>query len=320
MEKGYSIRSIARQLGRSHSNILGEIKRNSVRGRYDPIKADHKAYVRRKYAKYQGMKIAENESLKKYVDDHLYDDQSPEAIAGRIAKHEKRLPSISKDSIRRYIKSIHGRRVEYHRIQQKRKRKRGRKRPKTTKLQERTFIDKRPKYIQERRHVGDAEADFLLSCKTGKGIILSLADRKIRVGFLEQILRVTIVNVHKAFQKIKERLPELKSISIDNDLLLQKHKELERLLGVKIYFCHPYHSWEKGTIENTNKYIRREIPKGSDISRYSEQFIKKLEDKLNRRYMKVLDYKTPQEKLNEHRKRKKRLRALKERLSGLIEP
>ena len=255
------------------------------------------------------MKIAEHTELQKYVDDHLYDDQSPEAIAGRVTRHEKHLPKISKNSIRRYIKSVYGRRVEYHRIKQRRKRKRSRKRPKLSKLQDRTFIDKRPKYIQERRYVGHAEADFLLSGKTGKGIILSLVCRKIRVSFLEQILEITIANVHKAFQRIKERFPELNTISTDNDLLLQKHKELEKLLGVKIYFCHPYHSWEKGSIENTNKYVRKDIPKSSDISRYSKRFIQKLEDKLNRRYMKVLRYKTPQEMLNEHRKHKKHSRA-----------
>lgn len=309
-------------MGRSHSSILNEVKRNSVRGSYDPRKADHKAYVRRKYAKYQGMKIAEQKELKKYIDIRLYDDQSPEAIAGRIAKYEKHLPSVSKDSIRRYIKSIYGRRVEYHRVRQKQKRKRSRKRLKVTKLQDRTFIDKRPKYIQERSCIGHAEADFLLSGKSGKGIVLSLTDRKIRASFLERILETTIINVHLAFQKIKKRFPELKSISADNDLLLQKHKELEKLLGVKIYFCHPYHSWEKGTIENTNKYVRRDIPKGSDISRYSKRFIKRLEAKLNRRYMKVLAYKTPREMLNGHRKRKKRLRAVEkeEKKGGLIGP
>lgn len=265
--------------------------------------------MRRHEAKYQGMRVAEHTGLKKYVDDNLYDDQSPEAIAGRVAKHEKHLPSVSKNSIRRYIGSVYGRRVEYHRVQQKRKRKRSGKRPKVTELKDRTFIDKRPKYIQERRCVGDAEADFLLSGKTGKGIILSLVCRKIRVSFLEQILEVTIANVHKAFQRIKERFPELKSISTDNDILLVKHKELEKELGVKIYFCHPYHSWEKGSIENTNKYVRKDIPKSSDISRYSKRFIQKLEDKLNRRYMKVLRYKTPQERLDDHRKHKKRSRA-----------
>ena len=255
------------------------------------------------------MKIAEHTELQQYVDDHLYDDQSPEAIAGRVTKHEKHLPKISKNSIRQYIRSVYGRRVEYHRTKQRRKRKRSRRRPKVTQLKDRVFIDKRPKYIQERRYVGHAEADFLLSGRTGKGIILSVVCRKIRVSFLEQILEVTIANVHKAFQRIKERFPEIKTISTDNDLLLQKHKELEKLLGVKIYFCHPYHSWEKGSIENTNKYIRKDIPKSSDISRYSKRFMQKLEDKLNRRYMKVLRYKTPQEMLNEHRKHKKHSRA-----------
>ena len=264
-----------------------------MKGKYDPQKADHESYVRRHEAKYQGKKINDNAELKKYVDENLYDDMSPEAISGRITKHEKHLPSISKDSIRRYIKSVYGRRVEYHRTQKKRKRRWGKKRARVTELKDRTFIDKRPQYIQNRRYVGHAEADFLLSGKTGQGIILSLACRKIRVSFLEQILKVTIENVHEAFQKIKKRFPELKSVSTDNDLLLQKHKELEKLLKIKIYFCHPYSSWEKGSIENTNKYVRKDIPKGSDISKYSKQFVRKLEAKLNRRYMKVLNYKTP---------------------------
>lgn len=267
--------------------------------------------MRRQEAKYQGMKIVKHGELRTYVDGNLYADQSPEAIAGRIKTHEKRLPSVSKDSIRRYIASIYGRRVEWHRSIQRKKRRWRKKRVKLTQLKDRIFIDRRPRYIQQRRRVGDAEADFIVSGKNGTGIILTLACRKIRVSFLEQILEVTIPHVHAAFQRIQERFPELASITIDNDVLLQKHKELEELLGVKIYFCHPYHSWEKGTIENTNKHIRRDIPKGSDISKYSKKFIKKLERKLNHRFMKVLYYKTPREMLQEHRKRKKRLRALK---------
>ncbi len=170
----------------------------------------------------------------------------------------------------------------------------------------RSHLDKRPQYIQNRERVGDAEADFILSGKSGHGILLTLACRKIRVSFIEEILEITIPQVHEAFQRIQKRFPELASISTDNDVLLQKHKELEKLLGVKIYFCHPYHSWEKGTIENTNKYIRKDIPKGSDISTYSKRFIRKLEAKLNRRFMEVLNYHTPQEMLEAHRKRKKR--------------
>ena len=303
-QKGYSLRAIARVLKRSISTIVDEVKINSVNGKYDPRKADHKAYVRRWRSKYQGMKIAEDKELKKYVDKNLYDDLSPEVIAGRIPKHEKHLIPVSKDSIRRYIKSVHGRRVEYHRINQRRKRKRSRKRPISLRLRDRIFIDKRPKYINQRKRIGDAEADFVVSGKSGIGIILNVTDRKSRATFLEQIIHVTIENVHRAFLKIKERFPELKTITTDNDILMQKYKELEVLLNVKIYFCDPYSSWQKGTVENSNKYVRRDIPKSSDISKYSKRFIKKLEAKLNRRIMKCLGYQTPQEVLDKHRNTK----------------
>ncbi len=122
-----------------------------------------------------------------------------------------------------------------------------------------------------------------------------VADRKSRAPFLEQILDVTIENVHQAFLRIKKRFPEMRTVTTDNDILLRHHKKLEKLLGVSIYFCQARHPWEKGTVENINGYIRRDIPKGSDISRYSKTFVRSIERKLQRRIMEVLDYKTPLE-------------------------
>jgi transposase, IS30 family len=80
---------------------------------------------------------------------------------------------------------------------------------------------------------------------------------------------------------------------------------LEKLLDVKIYFCHPYHSWEKGGVENANMEIRKFIPKGSDLSRCDKKFVRAIEEHLNGRFMKCLKYKTPEEKLNDHRKKTK---------------
>jgi IS30 family transposase len=274
------LRSIASVLGRSVSSISDEIRINSVNGAYQPKKASHKAYVRRRQSKYQGKKIVGNYKLRELVEKMLYDDNSPSNIAGRIANHEKHLPSVSQDSIYRYIRSIYGRKIEYYRQTKKTRPKK--RRAKTKKLGERTFIDQRPKTIDLRQKVGDAEADFIVSGKNGRGIILVIADRKTRNAFLEKIIKVNIENVHCSFLKIKERLPEMKTITTDNDLLFKKHLELEKLLNVKIYFCHPYHSWEKGTVENINKYIRRDILKGSNISKYSKKFIREVEDKLNR--------------------------------------
>ena len=101
----YPLRAIARSMHRSVSTISDETRRNKVRGTYDPTKADHKAYVRRQEAKYQAMKIVERPDLKAFVEKHLYDDQSPQAIAGRIRMREKHLPAIGKASIYRYIAS-----------------------------------------------------------------------------------------------------------------------------------------------------------------------------------------------------------------------
>jgi len=302
-EKGYSLRDIAHALGRSVSTISDEIKRNTVKGAYDPRKADHKAYMRRRQSKYQGMHIASDRETKTFVDRSLLDDLSPEAIAGRMRSQEKNTVGMSKDSIYRYIKSVHGRKVEAHRKKKKqRRKKRGVMHPS---IADRVFIDKRPRYINTRRWVGDMEGDFVVSGRGGKGILLVVVDRKLRIAFLELIVEVGIETVHDAFLRIKKRFPEMKSLTLDNDILFRRHGELASLLEVKIYFCHSYHSWEKGTVENVNKYIRRDIPKGTDLSKLSPSFIACLEQKLNRRPMKCLEYQTPRERLDEYRHKKK---------------
>ena len=240
LDKGYSQREVARTLGRSNSTISDEIKRGGVKGVYDPLKAHHKAYVRRHGSKYQAMKIINHHELQDFVERSLYDGQSPGNIAGRVKKREKHLPSIGKDSIYRFISSIYGRKIEYERSKKK-KWQRGQKK-KMKKIEGRVFIDKRPKAINERRRLGDVEADFIVSGKNSKGILLTVVDRKTRFSFIEQILEVSIQNVEKAFQKIKKRFPELRTVTTDNDILFRRHKRLEKLLSVKIYFCHPYHS------------------------------------------------------------------------------
>ena len=137
--------------------------------------------------------------------------------------------------------------------------------------------------------------------------MLVVVCRKLRNAFIEKITKTTIKNVHLAFARIKKRFPEMETTTTDNDILLQKHKELAKEINVKIYFCHPYHSWEKGTVENTNMHIRKYIPKGSDISKYSKSFIKKIEEKINRRILECLGYLTPAEALKKYRKTKKTL-------------
>ena len=301
-KRGYSYREIGYALGRSVSNISSEINNNSVKGKYNPTKAQHKAYVRRHDASYRGKRIVNCEALRKFIEQNLLDGQSPEAISGRIKHHKKHLPNISKNTIYRFLRSPYGKIIGL-KLKKKKYRK---KRFKVTQLKDRVFIDKRPKIIEERDRVGDLEADFIVSGRDGKGILLVVVDRKLRVSFLEIIYQATIDEVHESFKRIKKRFPEMRTLTIDNDLLFQMHKALERLLDVKIYFCDPYSSWQKGTVENRNKVIRKFIPKGSDLSQYDRGEVKTVENFLNNRYLKCLKYATPEEKLEIYYTRKKK--------------
>lgn len=242
--------------------------------------------------------------LQKTIDAYLMDDQSPEHIAQRIKKYHPNLPYVSGVTIRAYIKSPYGRRIEAHRTKLCR-RKPGRKKG-TVRIRNKKMIDKRPKKINDRKRVGDMEGDFIASGKDGEGLLLVHTDRKLRYPLLEKIHPVSVRTLENAVGRMKKRYPEMQTVTWDNDILLICHKELEKKFGIKIYFCHPYKFWEKGGVENRNKIIRKYIPKGSDISRYSRAHIEKLEEKLQRRIMKCLNHRTPKEMIEIHRKRRKK--------------
>lgn len=231
------------------------------------------------------------------------DDQSPENVSGRIKRHHQDLQNASGSLIRRYIKSVYGRRIESHRAKVfKKKRQSGKK--KVT-IDGRRMISKRPRYINTRKNIGDAEGDFIVSGRSGSGIILNVTDRKSRAPFFEKISPVSIRSVERAFSRIKKRFPELHTLTLDNDILFVHHKRLEKILGIRIFFCYPGRPYEKGSNENRNKIVRRYIPKGSDIAKIPHSRIKILEGKLQRQIMKCLGYRTPSEVLVAYRKRKK---------------
>ena len=261
--------------------------------------------VRRQASKYQSKKIVEQLPLQDFIHKALLAGHSPEAIAGRLkAGLQPGLPYVSRDTIETYIKSVYGRKLEYELklLKAGQKRKNKRKRPGTPPPGDiKTYIDDRPEVITNRERVGDLEVDFIVSGKAGTGYALTAADRKLRVGFIRKILPVTVAGALKALLDIKRVFPELKSITTDNDILFAYHEQLDLALGVPFYFCHPYSSWEKGSVENYNGEVRKYIKKGADISQYSEEYMAYIEAKLNSRYMKVLGYKTPQEALNAYR-------------------
>ena len=306
IRKKYTQKEIADRVGVTQGAISQELKYNTRKGRiYNAKYAQHKSIVNRKYRHTRTNTISIHKELRNIIDDLLLDDQSPECISGHIRAHRKDLPYVSGVTIRTYIKSPAGRRIEYHR--DKLYKKRYRKKNKNGRILDKRMIDTRPQYINAKKRVGDTEGDFIASGKGGSGLLFVVVDRKIKVPFLEKIHPVSIANVERAVGRILIRFPELKTFTFDNDLLFIHHKRMEIKFNIKIYFCHRYSPWEKPLVENRNKLIRKYIPKGTDISKYSRQYIRKLEEKLQRRFMKCLKYKSSMELLIEYRKRKKKL-------------
>jgi IS30 family transposase len=308
LKKEYSVREIARLLGRGCGTISEEISKNSVRGIYDPEKANHKAYARRKYSKYQGMKVAERSELKAYVEAGLREDWSPEEIAGRIKERDTHIPYVSRGAIYKFVRSPYGRVLENH-LRYHRKRKRRGRPLSVTKLEGRKFIDERPKIIEKRRRFGDWEGDFIVSGKQGKGVLLVLHERKTRYVLMKKIVGMTIETLHRYIFELTGGVV-MNTLTLDNDIIFRKHEELSRLLNIPVYFCHPYHSWEKGGVEYSNKLIRQYIPKGSDISQYSDESIQTMQDKLNNRPRKCLGYKTPLEAMEENHQLKNEINVM----------
>jgi len=311
LDKGYSYRSIADVLKRSVSSISEEINIGKTNGVYDPHKADHKAYVKRKYSKYQGMKVVEDKDLRNYIEEKIKQDWSPEAISGRIEQIEKHLKRISTKGIYKFIYSVYGRNLEKHLAYKgrKRKSKTSRKVSQIKEIKDRVFIDERPKIIEKRKRFGDWEGDFIVSGKSGQGAILTLYERKSKYCLLKKFQFQKIELVHQYILEITGGFI-VNSLTLDNDIVFRKHKELSELLGKPIYFCHPYHSWEKGGVENTNKLIRRYIPKRSDISQYADEYVQMIQNKLNDRPKKCLNYKTPNEVMRQNNQFKKEIKYL----------
>lgn len=301
-EEGRSIGAIAKILKRSKSSISEELRRIK-RGAYDAEKAQAQKERRQFHKTKDWMKIVAHPPLRAYVEEHLKEDWSPEEIAGRISRIDKHLPRITAPSIYKFVYSVHGRALEAHLRYGKRTQNAGYTRKVT--IDGRTFIDKRPKKATSRRFFGDWEADFICSGKHGKGYLLVFVERKTRYVIIKRILSKEVSVVQKLFEEVLGVQFIVNTLTIDNDIVFRKHQELSRLIGAPIFFTHPYHSWEKGTVENMNKWIRQYVKKRSDISAFTDEYIHMVEDRLNDRPRKCLGFRTPREAiaLESHLKR-----------------
>ena len=161
-----------------------------------------------------------------------------------------------------------------------------------TLIPNRVGIEERPSEINERKVFGHFEADTVLSGNGGKSCVSVFVERVSKKYFLIKMPDKTSGSMVAATMKALGKL-DIKSLTYDNGSENVQHSLVNNLLNCKSYFCAPYHSWEKGTIENRNKILRQFFPKGTNFDLITENNLRKIEALINDRPMKVLDWRSP---------------------------
>jgi len=307
LSQGKTLRTIGRKPGRSHASISRELRRNIKYGNeyfkneYLPCKAQKLADKRKAKQRYKAP--LKKPSIFLYVRKHLRDDGwSPEVIAGKL-RIDHPGESICQETIYQYIysrrKKTRGMHLEQYLVLKRKKRMRqnGRSVHRQSKIPESVSIDLRPKSITGRKTMGHRETDNVIGKQTDKTALSVTVERKTRFTIITKLKdRSAATKAAALIERLQGYV--IKTLTADNGAGNTKHKEIAQALLLTMYFCHAYHSWEKGTVENTNGRIRRFIPKGVSIDPLSDAYIAAVEDKLNKTPGKCLQYKTPYEMIH----------------------
>jgi len=297
-----SIRSIGKVLGRSHSSILRELKGRAFQ--YTPRLAEERARLRRKS---RGRKDRlKNEKIREYVISHLKAHWSPEQISGRMQKEG--IGSVSHEAIYQfiyaeihrdgfgYLKPGHEDLRIFLRRKRKRRLKKGMRKCQRILKPYGVSIDERPLVVDTRARIGDWESDSVESCLHNPGVN-TLLERKSGLYLITKLKNKTSKATVHAIQKRMKMFPTKtkRTMTFDNGAENRDWKLFEDRTNIKSYFAHPYHSWERGSNENTNGLLREYFPKKTDFSKIPDEEILKVEYDLNTRPRKRLNWSTPLE-------------------------
>jgi IS30 family transposase len=291
---GFSKTSIAQKTKVHKSTITRELKRNSSISGYYPKAAERKSRQRRQNAR-KHIKFTKDLQLK--VDALLLLDFSPEQISGRLKK-EKNI-SISHERIYQYIREdrAFGGQVWKNLRHSNKVRKKRNKTEKRGQIPDRVFIDERPKIVDQRGRVGDWEADTLWKPRE-KGAILTLVERKTGYTLLSWLPDRKAKRIAETINTLLSDFKEhVHTLTVDNGKEFAEHKRIAKKLNAKVYFAHPYHSWERGTVENTNGLIRQYFPRKMKLDPSVAKLVPFVQQRLNLRPRKRLNYFTPFEKI-----------------------
>jgi len=275
-----SIRGIALVLGRSPNTISREIKRCNKK--YCAKKAESHAYYQRYRCKRQCMKVAMDAFLNRFVREKLIARWSPEQMSGYLNTMHIQ---ISSKAIYKFVCS---RGLDHLLFWGWNKHKRGKKVYRYNQApDDRTYIDERPTI----NGYGHYEMDFIVSRKS-RWVLLVVVEILSKQTFFTKLPNRKHATVSRALSKIFGS-KTIQSITTDNDIAFSHWKQLETMLHTKIYFCHPYHSWEKGLVENTNRWIRCFIHKKRDIGTVTDEELQTIDSFINHRPRKVIGFRSP---------------------------
>lgn len=295
--QGKSIHEIGKALNRDPSTISRELQRNAppvYKGYYLGHKAHIRAVKRKSQAHHR--QRLKNNTIYHYAEAKLIYGWSPEQISGRISIDYPEL-SISHEAIYQYIYKEYPEWIQYLPKSHKKRHKRGHSRKhRSSHIPNRTSIDNRPPHIEKRVQAGHWESDTVVS-RQSKVALLVLVERKSRCAIIKKLKQKTAQVTQRSIAERLLLLPHhlRRTITYDNGSENTDHETTNKLLGTQSYFCNPYHSWEKGTVENTIGLIRRFLPKKTDFARVDTSDIECIELLLNNRPRKCLDYLTPLE-------------------------
>jgi IS30 family transposase len=302
-----SIRDIAGAIGRSPSSVSREMRRNRPpqRNVYTPRLAHERALGNRKQ---RGRKERLKDSfIRNYVIACLKERRwSPEQIAGRLSSDHPEF-SISHEAIYQFIYAdvSHSSSLPYAGHEDLRPFLKRRHRLRVSKSGRRAWrlmrphgpsIDDRPVIVAERVRIGDWEGDTVESANHKPGIN-TLVERKSGLVRITKLYGKTSGDTAAAVASSMTAIPVRlrRTLTLDNGTENSRWKSMQNDLNIKIFFAHPYHSWERGTNENTNGLIRYYFPKKTDFTMISEKELSLVERELNNRPRKRLGWKTPQE-------------------------
>ena len=292
---GESFVDIGRALGRGKSTICEEVRANGGKKRYRAEVAIRRAYWKQYRKKRNCNKVALDGHLTKFVEKKLKAGWSPGSISARL-EIQSGLQYASEKSIRKFIKKRSG--LERFLFWNRNNHKSGKKRDNKIFLSDpdRKFIEERP--LSALYSFGHWEMDFIVS-KHNSWVLLVCVEK------YSKLLKLALLP-NRNNDLINQTLCSMfgdsapLSITTDNDIAFGKWKELEKLLGTLIYFCRPFHSWEKGLVENSNKWIREFIPKKTDLKSISPLFLKDIENYFNHKARECLGGRTAFEVMMEN--------------------